>query len=229
MAIRGALIEYSGQFLGPLPNIVVFQFNPEQMSRTIEIAHSGGAGADLDRAQRAQTERAAAASPPTETFNIKIELSAAEDLGTPGPFESVTRMFGVGPQIAALEKMVYPAGGGLLAAAIDAIGDALAGGGAGQAEKSIPPELLPKLLFIWGPSRVLPVKITSMRVAEQEYDHLLNPTKAEVDLGLEVANVPGKDDLIAIGALTYTRTVKDVQVVTSMARGIASLPSIIPF
>lgn len=227
MAIRGALIEYSGQFLGPIPNVIVFQFNPESMSRTIQIPQ-GGDTADLDRAQRAQTERSVAASPPTEEFNVKIELSAAEDLGTPGPFEGVTRLFGVGPQIAALEKMVYPAGGGLLAAAIDAIGDALSGGG-GQAEKPIPPEILPKLLFIWGPSRVLPVKITSMRVTEQEYDPLLNPTKAEVDLGLEVANVPDKDDLIAIGALTYTRTVKDVQVVTSMARGLASLPSIIPF
>lgn len=226
MAIRGALIEYSGQFLGPIPNVIVFQFNPEQMSRTIRIPQGAGA-ADLDRAQRAQTERSVAASPPTEEFSIKIELSAAEDLGTPGPFEGVTRLFGVGPQVAALEKMVYPAGGGLLAAAIDAIGSALSGGA--QAEKSIPPEILPKLLFIWGPSRVLPVKITSMRVTEQEYDHLLNPTKADVELGLEVANVPDKDDLIAIGALTYTRTVKDVQVVTSMARGIASLPSIIPF
>lgn len=227
MAIRGALIEYSGQFLGPIPNVIVFQFNPEQLSRTIQIPQ-GGPAADLDRAQRAQTERSLAASPPTEAFTVKIELSAAEDLGTPGPFEGATRLFGVGPQIAALEKMVYPAGGGLLAAAIDAIGDALSGGG-GQAEKSIPPEVLPKLLFIWGPSRVLPVKVTSMRVTEQEYDHLLNPTKAEVDLGLEVSSVPDKDDLIAIGALTYTRTVKDVQVVASMARGIASLPAVVPF
>jgi hypothetical protein len=227
MAIRGALIEYSGQFLGPIPNIVVFQFNPEQMSRTIQIPQGAGS-AELDRAQRAQTERSVAARPPTEEFSLTVQLSAAEDLGTPGPFEGVTRLFGVGPQIAALEKMVFPAGGGLLAAAIDAIGDALSGGG-GPAEKSIPPELLPKLLFIWGPSRVLPVKITSMRVAEQEFDHLLNPTKAEVELGLEVATTPAKDDLIAIGALTYTRTVKDVQVVTSMARGIVALPSIIPF
>lgn len=228
MAVRGALIEYSGQFLGPVPNIVVFQFNPEQLSRTIQMAAAGGAR-DSNRSQRAQTERSVAAGPPTEEFSLKIELSAAEDLGSPGPFEGVTRLFGVGPQIAALEKMAYPAGGGLLAAAIDAIGDAIAGAAGAQAEKPIPPEALPRLLFIWGPTRVLPVKITSLRITEQEYDNALSPTRAEVEVGLEVSQLPAKDDLIAQGALTYTRTVKDVQAVAQMARGITQLPSIIPF
>lgn len=228
MAVRGALIEYSGQFLGPVPNIVVFQFNPEQLSRTIQLA-GASAARDTDRSQRAQTERTAAAGPPTEEFTLKIELSAAEDLGTPGPFEGVTRTFGVGPQIAALEKMAYPAGGGLLAAAIDAIGDALSGASATQAEKPIPPEAMPRLLFIWGPTRVLPVQMSSLRITEQEYDHALSPTRAEVEIGLQVAQLPAKDDLIAIGALTFTRTVKDVQAVAQMARGITQLPSIIPF
>lgn len=227
MAVRGALIEYSGQFLGPIPNIVVFQFNPEQIARTIQIQPSGGT--DSDRSQRAQIERNASAGPPTEQFTVKIELSAAEDLGSPGPFSGVTRTFGVGPQIAALEKMVYPAGGGgLLSMAIDAVGAALSGG-ASQAEKSIPPEALAKLLFIWGPTRVLPVKISSMRITEQEYDNTLSATKAEIEIGLDVANVPASDDLIAIGALLYTRTVKEAQVVAQMARGIASLPDVLPF
>jgi len=231
MAVKGALIEYSGQFIGPIPNIVVFQFNPEQIARTIQITAGGGdAGAGSDRAQRAQTERSASGGPPTEEFTVTIALSAAEDLGSPGPFAGVTRTFGIGPQIAALEKMVYPAGNkGLIGAAIDAIGSALSGGGSGGAELPIPREALPKLLFIWGPTRVLPVAIKSMTITEQEYDNVLNATKAEVAIGLRVSNVPASDDLIAQGALLYTRTVKEVQVVASMARGIASLPAIVPF
>ena len=35
--LRGALIEYGSDFLGPLPNVVIFQFNPETMSRVIEV------------------------------------------------------------------------------------------------------------------------------------------------------------------------------------------------
>jgi hypothetical protein len=226
MAVKGALIEYSGQFLGPVPNIVVFQFNPEQIARTLTMADSGAA-----RGQRAQTERSAAAGPPTEEFTVTIQLSAAEDLGTPGPFTGVTRLFGIGPQIAALEKMVYPNGpNGLIGAVIDAVGSAISGP-AGQVpgERSSPREALPRLLFIWGPTRVLPVAIKSMTITEQEYDNTLSPTRADVALGLKVSNAPDSEDLIALGALLYTRTVKEAQVIAQMARGITQLPSIIPF
>ena len=228
MTVRGALIEYSGQFIGPLPNVVVFQFNPEQIVRTITIAGADGSAAD--RSQRAQTERNASAGPPVEEFTVTVALSAAEEFGQPGPFTGVTRTFGVGPQIAALEKMVYPAGGkGLIGAAIDAIGSALSSAVGAQAERPIPAETTARLLFIWGPTRVLPVSIKTLRITEQEYDNVLNATRAEVELGLRVAAAPASDDLIAQGALIYTRTVKEAQVAAQMARGIASLPSIVPF
>lgn len=228
MAVRGALIEYSGQFIGPLPNIVVFQFNPEQIVRTLTLAGQGAEGSD--RRQRAQTERSTSAGPPTEEFSVTIALSAAEDLGTPGPFSDVTRLYGVGPQIAALEKMAYPpGGGGLLSAAIDAVGSLISGPAAAGATRPIPRESLPRLLFIWGPMRVLPVSIKSLRITEQEYDHLLNPTKAEVEVGLRVAATPASDDVLAQGALLYTNTQKELQAVAQMARGIASLPAVIGF
>ena len=35
--LRGVLIEYGANILGPIPNIVVFQFNPDQMTRTITV------------------------------------------------------------------------------------------------------------------------------------------------------------------------------------------------
>lgn len=230
MAVRGALIEYSGQFLGPLPNIVVFQFNPEQITRSFTLAESGADSAGGGRAQRAQSERNAASGPPVESFSVTLSLSAAEDLGTPGPFTGVTRLFGVGPQIAALEKMAFPAGGdGLIGAALDAIGSAIAGAAGAGAELPVPRETLPRLLFIWGPTRVLPVAIRSISVTEKEYDHTLSPTLADVELSLTVSNAPASDDLIGLGALTYTRTVKEAQALAQMARGVASLPQVIGF
>jgi hypothetical protein len=231
MAVRGALIEYSGQFIGPLPNIVVFQFNPEQIVRTLTLAGHGAEGSD--RRQRAQTERNTSAGPPTEEFSVTIALSAAEDLGTPGPFSGVTRLYGVGPQIAALEKMAYPPGGGIvsgiLGGLIDAVGSLIAESPAASATRPIPRESLPRLLFIWGPMRVLPVSIKSIRITEQEYDNMLNPTKAEVEIGLRVATAPASDDVLAQGALIYTNSQKELQVVAQMARGIASLPAVIGF
>ena len=45
--LKGALIEYGSDFLGPLPNVVIFQFNPEQVTRTLEIPQRPtGAGFD---------------------------------------------------------------------------------------------------------------------------------------------------------------------------------------
>jgi hypothetical protein len=49
----------------------------------------------------------------------------------------------------------------------------------------IPPES-PLLLFVWGPGRVLPVRLTGFSITEQAYDGLLNPIRAEVDLTLMV-------------------------------------------
>src|SRR5215467_3653243 len=35
--LRGALIEYGTSLIGPIPNIVIFQFNPESLSRSLQI------------------------------------------------------------------------------------------------------------------------------------------------------------------------------------------------
>ena len=35
--LRGALIEYGTGLIGPIPNVVIFQFNPESLSRTLQI------------------------------------------------------------------------------------------------------------------------------------------------------------------------------------------------
>lgn len=35
--LRGALIEYGTDLIGPIPNVVIFQFNPESLSRSLQI------------------------------------------------------------------------------------------------------------------------------------------------------------------------------------------------
>lgn len=227
--LRGALVEYSGTFLGPIPNIVVFQFNPEEISRTINIP-GGQAENSGDRAR--QQESGQASAPPVETFSLTAHFSAADDLGRGGALSAVPRLFGVGPQLAALEKMVYPAGPltGLLGAALDAIGGALGGGGAPAAEQPVAREAAPRILFIWGPSRVLPVRIQSMSFTEKQYDALLNPVLAQVSLGLAVATLPSSTtDVIGKGALTYTQVVKDAQSVLNLVKAVELALDIIPF
>jgi hypothetical protein len=227
--LRGALVEYGTDVLGPLPNIVVFQFNPEQISRTINLPNAE-ADTDPERSSR-RRERAQLAAAPLETFDLTAHFSAADDLGKGGAAAAIPRVFGVGPQLAALEKMAYPSAGlisGLIGAAVDAIGDAL-GAGDGGATRAVPRQPAPRILFIWGPARVVPVEIRSLVITEQKYDPLLNPVQAEVRIGLAIPNSPPPDDPVGEGAMTYTATVKDAQALLNLAKAVELAIDIIPF
>lgn len=223
--LRGALVEYSGDFLGPIPNLVVFQFNPEELARTINIpsAPSESSGTTV-------SDASTAAAPPTESFTLTAKFSAADDLGKGGAVSAIPRVFGIGPQIAALEKMVYPAGplSGLLGQAIDAITGAAPTGE--PSDRSIPRQALPRILFIWGYTRVLPVRIKSMTITEQKFDAFLNPVQVEIQIGLDVLSLAADStDKIGYGALTYSRGAKDAQAILNLAKAVELAADIIPF
>lgn len=224
--LRGILVEYGVNILGPIPNIVVFQFNPEQIVRTITIPHPPEPPSAQPR-----TETHSAPAPPLESFDVTAHFSAADDLGAGGIVSAVPRLFGVGPQIAALEKMVYPptTPGGLIGAAIDAIGSLLSGPSTSPPTQPVPRVAIPRILFIWGPSRVLPVTITSMTVTEQKYDVLLNPIQAEVKIGLQVSSLAPTNDVVGAGAYKYTQMIKDTQATLNLAKVIEFAVDIIPF
>ena len=228
--LRGALVEYSGDFLGPIPNLVIFQFNPEQLARTIEIPAPPSAG---EGGRSRQREPAQASTPPTESFTVTAHFSAADDLGNGGAGSAIPRLFGIGPQLAALEKMVYPAGplGGLLGQAIDAIGGALGLGGDDAApERPIPRQSVPRILFIWGVTRVLPVRVKSMTITEQQFDAFLNPIQAEVQIGLEVISLASTStDTIGKGAIAYSAAAKDAQAILNLAKAVELAVDIVVF
>lgn len=228
--LRGALVEYSGDFLGPIPNLVVFQFNPEELARTVNIP---APPTDTTSTGTTDADSASTSTPPTESFTLTAKFSAADDLGKGGAVSAIPRVFGIGPQIAALEKMVYPAGplSGLLGQAIDAIGDAIGGDSGGElAERAIPRQSLPRILFIWGYTRVLPVRIKSMTITEQKFDAFLNPVQVEIQIGLDVLSLAKTStDKIGYGALTYSRGAKDAQAILNLAKAVELSADIIPF
>jgi hypothetical protein len=220
--IRGALIEYGSDFLGPLPNVVIFQFNPENLSRTISIPDRSISGTSRETNQ--------AGEPPVEKFTLTLHFHAADSLKDEDP---LAKMFGIGPRLAALEKMVYPksALGGLIGQALDVIGSAVGGALGGEdVVQPVPREEFPRILFIWGPARILPVIIESMTINEKLFDPLLNPIQAEVSIGLSVPPPdPCNTDLIARGALEYTSLVKDAQAAANLINTVQDITEIIPF
>lgn len=220
MLLRGALIEYSGGPIGPIPNVVIFQFNPETLSRTLQIpARPTGA---------TQRETTQAGEKTFEKISFKAHFSAANMLDEG---KVLAELFGIGPQLAALEKMVLPSAkiAGLIGAALDAIGDALGGGGDDAPAQPIPREKYPRILFIWGLTRVLPVTIDSMGISELEYDSVLNPLRAEVDITLSVIAVDDcSDDALAKGALEYSTIAKEAQAIANLANTAEQVVELIP-
>ncbi len=171
--LKGALVAYASQFVaGPLPNVILFQYNPAELRRSLspraQAPEAGNVGAAREDVQRVQ-------GPPVETINLAIELDATDQLEVPDEHPEVIA-HGLQPVLASLELLLHPPSDQLLMRRILAE--------AGAAQICLPDTSL--VLFVWGPSRVLPVRLTSFSVTEEAFDQNLNPIRARVELGMQV-------------------------------------------
>lgn len=161
--LKGALIGVDVS--NPIASVVVFQYNPDTMTRRIEPRAAGGEG------ERGEALRLS--GPPKETITLSVEIDAADQLEQAHPL-AVT--MGINPTLAALEMILYPKS----VSVILNTGLSLAG------TVEILPTEAPLTLFVWGPTRVLPVRLTSLSITEEAYDTLLNPIRAKAELSLDV-------------------------------------------
>jgi hypothetical protein len=163
--LKGAIIGTDP--VNPLASVVVFQYNPDTLTRRVEARATGG----NEYSDRSEAFRLT--GPPRETISLSIEVDAADGLESANPLATIS---GVYPPLAALEMLLYPKSDTVIAnAALAQIGNI----------EIVPPEA-PMTLFVWGPARVLPVRITSVSITEEFYDQLLNPIRAKVDLSMYV-------------------------------------------
>jgi hypothetical protein len=196
--LKGAIVGVDP--LNPLASVIVFQYNPESLERTIRPKV---AGQDAERGEALRLS-----GPPEETVTVDVMLDATDGLETGDP---ATVANGVGPSLAALEMLVYPKS--VLAIA----NEVLAAVGIIEV---IPPEA-PLTLFVWGPKRVLPVRITDFTVTEQAFDQALNPILARVHLGLRVLTYQDLGLTSVGGALSLAHQV--AQEVQATIAGIGTL------
>ena len=161
--IKGALIGFD--LFNPLASVVVFQYNPDTMTRRLEPRTATGGG-DRSKATRLT-------GPPKETITLSVELDATDQLADKNP---IATTIGLYPALSALEMMLYPKSALVIANTVLAA--------AGTIE--ILPASGPLVLLVWGPARVLPVRIASFSITEEAFDSLLNPIRAKVELSLTV-------------------------------------------
>jgi hypothetical protein len=197
--LKGAIVAVDP--LNPLASVVVFQYNPETLERSIRPRIAG------EGAERGEVLRLS--GPPEETVSVEIELDATDGLETGDPLTVAT---GVGSSLAALEMLVYPKSTLVIS------NEVLAALGVIEV---IPPEA-PLTLFVWGPKRVLPVRITDFTITEQAFDPALNPILAKVRLGLRVLTYQDLGVLSVGGALSLANQVIKETMATTAGVGTLS-------
>jgi hypothetical protein len=169
--LKGGIVLIDPQS-GSVRRIIALQYNPDSLSRTLQVQAAGAESGDRSQALRLK-------GPPVETWKVEAELDATDRLeiadGTAG-------QVGLLPQLAALETMLYPTSGQL-----EANRGRISGG-----TLEITPMETPLALFVWSKERVVPVRFTEFSVTEEAFDPQLNPIRAKVSLGMRVLTM---DDL----------------------------------
>ncbi|MFD4631506.1 hypothetical protein ACFVYR_25755 [Streptomyces sp. NPDC058284] len=225
--LRGAFVEY-GLSLPPL--LVVFQFNPVQLTRNRSLSYTfAGAPAAAAAAQKSgapprtlraehgrrsslldvQREQLVTVEEQKLGFDIRLDATDRLDEG-----DTVTEQFGIGPQIATLELMTQPKResvlGGLAARLLQKPD------GFSFTRSANPP----LILFIFGRKRVLPVNINSLNITETEFSADLNPVRATVSVSLTViegSSIPYR----------YTQTMTEVMSTVGLATAVTDAANVV--
>lgn len=203
--LKGMLLSFDNPLLGIVPTVVMFQYNPVEVTRVFTAEGGGGNGA-VKPGAALNAPRAA-----PESYSLKLELDATDGLEKGAP---LTTAFGISPRLAALEMLMQPVGSSLLG---DLAG-AVTGGLLGSGGASIPAGRLPLILFAWGPARITPVRLNSLTIHETSFDALLNPIHASADIGLTVLRKEdlAKDDTMARAAADFYKGAREVKAVLSL-------------
>lgn len=169
--VRGGLVLTDAD-TGALQRIIGLQYNPDTLTRSFQIKGTGAEGGDRSEALRLK-------GPAVESIKLEAELDATDRLAAAdGP----TVRLGLQRELATLELLVHPTSRQLSANAALAM----------RGELEIVPARTPLTLFVWGPNRVVPVRVTEFSITEEAFDVALNPMRAKVSLGLRVLSI---DDL----------------------------------
>ncbi|MCZ6738789.1 MAG: hypothetical protein O7C01_03305 [Actinobacteria bacterium] len=164
--IKGAIVGFD--IFNPLASVVIFQYNPDTMTRTLAAQTSGGGSGGTGRAEPLRLTGA-----PQEDISVKVELDATDQLEDGN---AIAKSMGIYPQLSALEMLLYPK----LASVI--LNTSLLAAGTIEI---VPPQA-PLTILIWGAGRIVPIQLTSFSITEEAYDEHLNPIRASVNLGLRV-------------------------------------------
>lgn len=196
--VPGAIVALD--LLPPRVRAISFQYNPDEVTRTITPRRppaSGGPASDAHRIWGA----------PTESISLTLELDATDGLETG---DAATQEMGVAGRIAVLETLLYPASATVIAnAALTAIGTI-----------EVLPPTGPLIVLSWSTERVVPVAVDGLTVREQAYDATLTPIRASIEVTLTVLSYDDLSPLDPAYAMFLThQSVLETQAARAVAAG----------
>jgi len=220
---KGALVQLLPDIVGVIPNIIVFQYNPETISRTLTPWDPSA----VDQTQRGSQAPTVQPFEVQESFGtFRIELDATDDLEDGNALAQAT---GVETRLAALRKLTQ-ASQGLLGDLIESA-KSLVGAGEDEARR---PTIAP-ILLVLGPRVILPVRVKTFQVEETLHSPAYYPLHATVTMGLEVLtpdafrcqqDITGK---IAVAAYNFTRLQEDANALLNTANNVDAIRALLPF
>lgn len=219
---KGALVQLGKGLMGVVPNVVPFQYNPEKLSHRLTPWNPLA----VDQTQRGAQAPTVQPFDPNESFNLTLEIDATNDLEDE---DTVAKQVGVADRLAALKKLTLPSQG--LIGDVVASARALVGKASAQAFRPT----VPVVLFVWGPGRILPVRVTSFSVDETLFSPSLHPIQATVTLGLDVLTPDvfkcqsDRTADIAVAAYNFTRLQDDALAVAHIANNLDAIKGLLPF
>ncbi len=163
--IKGGLVLLDADS-GSVQRIIALQYNPDTLTRSLQVQGIGAEGGDRSEALRLK-------APPVETIKLDAELDATDQLEAG---DQQTAQYGLHPQLSALEMIVYPPSSRLQTNQSLAMAGTL----------EVAPLEAPLVLFIWSANRIIPVRLTEFNITEEAFDANLNPIRARVSLGMRV-------------------------------------------
>jgi hypothetical protein len=160
---RGALVGVD--IFNPVASVIVFQYNPETVTRTVRPQGATGEGS------KAESMRLKGA--PIETISMDLEIDATDQLDAG---DAYAERLGIYPQLSSLEMLAYPK------TALVITNTALMAAGTLE----VLPPIGPFTLLVWNYPRVVPVRVEELAITEELHDSKLNPIQARVRVSLQV-------------------------------------------
>lgn len=193
--LKGAIVALDSTSPSSPPSVIAFQYNPERVRRSLTAQVVGG-----DPGSR--TEAVVFTGAPVETIEVDVDIDATDQMNS-GNSPTIY------PQLSTLELLTFPTSTDVTTQTTLL----------GQGTIEVGPFVAPLALFVWGSTRVVPVRIDSLSISEELFGSDLSPIRATVTMTLRVLSYSD----LAPNSLGYNLFLQYQQVKESVSTATSSL------